>query len=195
MPIRRRLQTRTSLRGYTLAELLIVVAMIGVMSALAVAGYKKYINAAQASEAKSMIQGIRAGEEAYKSEMLVYLSCSSSLTDYYPTDPTVTQNDQKTTWVRPNDPKYNNTTNGWQLLNVAADAPVRFGYAVFAGVGPTSPPQVNFANPPTGWPPAVVTGIPWYVVQAVNQRSPSAPKVMFMSSSLSGEIFSENDGS
>jgi type IV pilus assembly protein PilA len=194
MPIHRRLQARTSIRGYTLAELMIVVAMIGVMAALAIAGYKKYVNAAQSSEAKAMIQGIRAGEESYKSDMLVYLGCSTSLVDYYPSDPTANQNDKKWAWVRPNDVKYNNTTNGWQLLNVQADAPVRFGYAVVAGVGATAPPALDFVKPPTGWPPAVNAGIPWYTVQAVNKRSTASPKVLFMSWSGSGEIYSENEG-
>jgi type IV pilus assembly protein PilA len=188
----RRLVRRSSLRGYTLAELMIVVAMIGVMAALAVVGYKKYLNAAQASEAKAMIQGIRAGEESYKSEMLVYLSCSTSLTDYYPHNPTVSQDDNRMNWVQPGDGRYTNAANGWQLLNVASDGPVRFGYAVVAGVGPTAPPALVGYNTPLVWP-AINPGIPWYVVQAANQRSATAKVVLFVSSSLSGEIYGEND--
>jgi type IV pilus assembly protein PilA len=179
-------------RGFTLAELMIVVAMIGVMAALAIVGYRKYLNAAQASEAKSMIQGIRAGEESYKSEMLVYLNVSGTLNNYYPNNPTVTQDDKKWSWTQSGDARYTNPVNGWQLLNVAADGPVRFGYAVVAGVGPTAPPApIGFANPPV-WP-AIGAGIPWYVVQAVNQRSPASKLVLFISSSLSGEIYGEND--
>lgn len=172
---------------------MIVVAMIGVMAALAIVGYRRYLNAAQASEAKAMIQGIRAGEESYKSEMLVYLNVSGTLNNYYPSNPTVNQDDKKWLWVQSGDPRYTNPANGWQLLNVAADAPVRFGYAVVAGVGPTAPPTpIGFASPPV-WP-AINPGIPWYVVQAANQRSPGAKVVLFVSSSLSGEIYGENDG-
>lgn len=192
MLLHRRLAPRSSVRGYTLAELMIVVAMIGVMAALAVVGYRKYLNAAQASEAKAMIQGIRAGEESYKSEMLVYLSCSQSLTDYYPHNPTVTQNDSKMNWVQPGDARYTNAATGWQLLNVASDGPVRFGYAVFAGVGPTAPPPLVGYKAPLVWPP-INPGIPWYVVQAANQRSATSKVVLFVSSSLSGEIYGEND--
>jgi type IV pilus assembly protein PilA len=171
---------------------MIVVAMIGVMAALAVVGYKKYLNAAQSGEAKAMIQGIRAGEESYKSEMLVYLSCSTGLTDYYPNNPTVSQNDSKWAWVRPNDTRYTNKDTGWQLLNVQADAPVRFGYAVVAGVGPTAPPAPVGFNTPPAWP-AINPGIPWYVVQAANQRASGTKVVLFISSSLSGEIYGENE--
>ena len=128
MPLRHKLSRRSSRRGYTLAELLIVVAMIGIMSSLAIVGYRKYLNAAQASEAKAMIQGIRAGEEAYKSEMLVYLGCSTSLTDYYPHDATQSKGDSRWSWIRTADSKYNDPAKGWQLLNVSADGPVRFGY-------------------------------------------------------------------
>lgn len=179
-------------RGYTLAELMIVVAIIGVMAALAIAGYRKYLNAAQAGEAKAMIQGIRAGEESYKSEMLVYLNVSGTLTNYFPHDPTVSKNDEKWSWVQSGDVRYTNPVTGWQLLNVAAGGPVRFGYAVVAGVGPTAPPAaVGFATPPV-WP-AINAGIPWYVIQAANQRTSSGKVVLFISSSLSGEIYGEND--
>ena len=171
---------------------MIVVAIIGVMASLAIVGYRKYLNAAQASEAKSMIQGIRAGEEAYKSEMLVYLNVSGTLTNYFPHDPTASKNDEKWSWVQSGDVRYTNPATGWQLLNVAADGPVRFGYAVVAGVGPTAPPApAGFASPPV-WP-AINAGLPWYVVQAANQRASSAKVVLFISSSLGGEIYGEND--
>ncbi len=192
MPSRYRITSRAGQRGYTLAELMIVVAMIGVMAALAIVGYRKYLNAAQAGEAKAMIQGIRAGEESYKSEMLVYLDVSGTLTNYYPHDPTVSQNDEKWSWVQSADPKYTDPAKGWQLLNVAADGPVRFGYAVVAGVGPTAPPSPTaFTNKPV-WP-AINAGIPWYVIQAANQRNAGSKVVLFISSSLSGEIYGEND--
>ncbi len=174
-----------SQQGFTLAELLIVVAMVGVMAALAIVGYRKYINAAHSSEAKAMIQGIRAAEEAYKSEMLLYLSCSTSLTDYYPNP---TPNNSRWAWVQPSHPQY----DCWRQLNVQSDGPVRFGYSVVAGKPGEAPPgAVGFAQPPT-WP-ANMSDNPWYIIQAQNQRTPTGPKALFISSSLSGEIYSENE--
>ncbi len=91
--------------------------------------------------------------------MLVYLNVSGTLNNYYPNNPTVTQDDKKWSWIQSGDARYTNSTNGWQLLNVSSDGPVRFGYAVVAGIGPTAPPApIRFTSPPT-WP-VINAGIP-----------------------------------
>jgi type IV pilus assembly protein PilA len=188
MPLRR--QRPIHRRGFTLVELMIVVAIIGVMAALAVVGYRRYINAAGTGEAKSMIQGIRAGQEMYRSEMLVYLSPSGALDDYYPQS-NKQPNDRKWNWVQPGDVRYTDPQKGWQLLNVTADSPVRFGYASVAGLGPPAAAPVGFTNAPTLATPAA--GSPWFVVQSYNKRG-NSPPVILISSSMSGEIFVENEG-
>ncbi len=76
--------------------------------------------------------------------MLVYLNCSSSLEEWYPKTP----NDTKMNWAQPDDKRYVNSTNGWQLLNVQADGPVRFGYAVVAGIAPDPFPNTAFTKQP-----------------------------------------------
>jgi type IV pilus assembly protein PilA len=178
-------------QGFTLAELLVVIAMVGVMSALAVVSYRKYVTAAQSSEAKAIIQGIRVGEESYKSEMLLYLSCSAGFTDYYPKSPDDSPG-QKMNWAQSTDTRYTNAINGWQLLNVQADGPVRFSYTVQAGVAPAvvpDPPDIKIA----GWPPKLDPGTPWYVVQATYKPTASSRPVVFVGSSFTSEIFAEND--
>lgn len=177
-------------KGFTLVELMIVVAIVGIMAALAVVGYRNYINAAGTGEAKSMIQGIRAGEEAYRSEMLVYLGPSANLEDYYPQIDKLPK-DKKWNWVQPGDARYTDANKGWQLLNVASDAPVRFGYSVVAGIGAPAAAPMGFTAPPTLATPG--DGAPWFVVQAYNKRGTSPP-VILVSSSMSGEIFIENEG-
>ena len=171
-------------QGFTLAELLVVIAMIAVMSALAVVGYKKYINSAQSSEARAMIQGIRVGEEAYKSEMLVYLGCTTDFSTYYPHTP----DDHKMNWANAG-PAY---AACWQLINVQSDGPVRFGYAVVAGIAGKDPmPATGFVI--NGYPPVLVAGTPWYVIQAKNQRPGSPKPIYFVSVSTSSELFVQND--
>jgi type IV pilus assembly protein PilA len=183
-------------RGFTLVELLAVVAMIGVLAALAVVGYRKQMNSAAAAEAAAVIQGIRGAEEAYRAEMLVYLGCSGcgapagcppgagSLSSYYPT---ATSGNARYHWIQPGHPDF----ACFRLLNVTTDGPVRFGYAVVAGLPHTiTAAPTGFASPPV-WPSTVAQ--PWFVIQARGDRDEDGVPALFLASSLRGEIYSEND--
>jgi type IV pilus assembly protein PilA len=181
-----RLRTR---RGFTLVELLIAVAMIGVLSALALVGYRRYIQSAQSNEARAVIGMIRAGEESYRAEFLIYLQPNGSaltLGSYYPNQ---TPNDQKYAW-NTNDTRYSDPVSGWGLLNVEPDAPVRFGYAVQAALGSTMG-SVTTALTPAPIMPSPAAGIPWYVIQAVNDHDANGVYAIFVSASTSGEILSQ----
>lgn len=166
-------------------ELLVVVAMIGVLASLALIGYRKYLNAAHGSEAKSVIQMIRGGQEVYKSEMLVYLNVSADLKTYYPNP---APDESRWAWVRPTDTAY---TTGWKLLNIAPDGPVRYGYACIAKVGATMDP---FPKPPLQIQPTMPTlaaGTPWYEVLATKKGGTHDP--VYAASSISGELYVENE--
>jgi type IV pilus assembly protein PilA len=188
---------RLARRGFTLVELLITVAMIGVLAAIGIVGYRKYVHSAQSAEAKAMISMIKGAEDNFKGEFLTYLNVSSSLTDYYPN---TTPDDSRWAWVQPNDGRYTTAVTactkgmcgGWSVLNIGADAPVRFGYAVIAGIGgtPTVPPALS----PAPSMPTLAAGIPWYVVQATNKHNPgSIRSAVFASSSLSSEILMQDE--
>jgi type IV pilus assembly protein PilA len=191
----RRSPPRSPQRGFTLIELLITIAIIAVLSGIAIVMYRKYIHAAQSAEAKTTFGLIRNGEEAYRAEMLGYLSCSGSLTDYYPN---ASPDDSRWVWERPNDTRYNNTTNGWQMLNVHPDAPVRYGYAVVAGVAPGALPTPDplMVSPPV-WPSAMQAGQPWYVIMARNQHFQNdnnwLPHLL-VTTSYDASIYAENEG-
>jgi type IV pilus assembly protein PilA len=181
-------------RGFTLVELLVVVAMIGVLAALALVGYKKYMRAASSSEASAMIQGIRAAQESYKAEMLVYLDVSASLStlsNYYPRDPSANCQaniTRKTPWANPNGSDYVK----WRTLNVTADSPVVFGYATKAGTTTTAYPALpsqlvqnpNLPSPPTE---------PWYIITAMADRDCDSKYAVFLATSFSGEVYYENE--
>jgi type IV pilus assembly protein PilA len=178
-------------RGFTLVELMIVVAIMGILAAMAVAGYLKYIHNAQSSEAVMVMGQIRNGEESYRAETLNYLAPSLSLASYYPN---ANPDDSRMAWVQPLDARYNNTVNGWAMLNVHPDAPVRYGYAVVTGIAPAMPGGYDpaFTSPPVaaGAPPV---GTPWFAVAARNSHNPTAPPSLLTCSSLDATIHSEND--
>lgn len=172
-------------RGFTLVELLVVVAMVGVLAALAILGYRKYINSAHSSEAQGIIQGIRAGEEAYKAETLSYLTCSTTGiggATYYPQ-----------TSGSPSSTRWNWNQQGhtewpqWSQLNVTADAPVRFGYQVVAGAPGVGMPAIPAVFSAAAFP---ANPNPWYVVMATGTPDPNGVTYYFMASSLSGEVWS-----
>jgi type IV pilus assembly protein PilA len=182
---------RARSRGFTLIELMIVVAMIGVLAAIGLVGYRRYVHSSQGSEAKAMIQAIKVGQEAYKAEFLTYLDVSQQdFTAWYPHAP----DDSRMNWVQPNLGAYNDANHGWALLNVNADGPVRFGYVCVAGVQGTTPMPA-----PPGMAgvaaPSIPNGVPWYVIEAKNQHNAAAGGAfaMYASNSLSGEILVQNE--
>jgi type IV pilus assembly protein PilA len=179
-------RAKSTHRAFTLVELMIVVAMIGIIAALGIVGYRKYIHTAQSSEAKSVIQMIRGGQEAYKSEMLQYLNASATISTYYPNaNPT---NDARFSWVNPAHSDYAQ----WKLLAVNPDGPVRFGYACIAGVAPAQQMQALEFSPSVTLP-TLPAGTVWYEIQAKNDHDNNGKYALFASTSLSGEIMSQNE--
>ena len=59
---------KTAQKGFTLIELMIVVAIIGILAAIAIPAYQDYTGRAQASEALSATAGVRADIGIYLSE-------------------------------------------------------------------------------------------------------------------------------
>ena len=59
-------------KGFTLIELMIVVAIIGILAAIAIPNFMSYQCKAKQSEAKSNLGTLRTNEEAYKAEFDTY---------------------------------------------------------------------------------------------------------------------------
>jgi type IV pilus assembly protein PilA len=190
-----RLSSRHGRRGFTMMELLITLSMMTVLSVLALLGFRKYLHASQSSEARAVLGQIRNGEESYKAEMLKYLSVSSSMTDYYPN---ATPNDLKYAWNRPGDARFYSAgppANGWQLLGVNPDGPVRYGYVVMAGVAPAGPPapDPSFISPPHLTPPSTA-GAAWFVAGARNEHfTQSFRPSLALTTSYDGTIYWEGE--
>jgi len=169
-------------RGFTLVELLAVVAMIGILSAIALVGYGKYINASKVGEAKAVIGAIRVAQENIRAETLSYLSCSPNLTSYYPAAP----DGKKRNFYD----QSNAQDSCWRTLNVVTDSPTTFGFAVVAGLPGSTPVAPSTVSKPT-WPTPANT--PWFVIQAQGDSDADGVPVYLVSSSFNGEIYVENE--
>lgn len=73
------LQKLRSQKGFTLIELMIVVAIIGILAAIAIPNFLSYQCKAKQSEAKSNLGSLRTNMEAYFAEFDVYPSTTTAV--------------------------------------------------------------------------------------------------------------------
>ena len=78
---------KTNRKGFTLIELMIVVAIIGILAAVAIPGFMKYIKDSKTSEAKVNIKAIAEGATSfYQSEHSTDADGTEFFTRQYPSD-------------------------------------------------------------------------------------------------------------
>jgi type IV pilus assembly protein PilA len=176
---------RAGARGFTLVELMAVVAIVAVLAGLSVYGVRKYILAAKTSEATQMIGAIKTAQEQYRAETFAYkdISGKGALSDYstyYPSTSVLKR--QKKAWGDGTDA----VANGWRELGVSASAPVMYIYGCAAGPGsaPPAAPGITIGNYPTA-----ATGQPWYLIKAVGDLDGDGTVGTYVGTSITAEIF------
>ncbi|MEY4549224.1 MAG: hypothetical protein RL685_5419 [Pseudomonadota bacterium] len=157
---------------------MVVVVITGILAGLGFASLKKQVNAAWRAEGLTMVQSIRAAQERWRGEHMVYLDVSSAGTPWYPAVP---ERDVLHPFYFSATGQHIDQAN-WFALRPNAPGPVRFGYLVDAGAAHTVIPI-----------PAETPMIPdndWYVIQAIGK---TADGDSFMrASSLNGNVFVED---
>lgn len=168
--------------GYTLMELMIVVVIVGVLSAMAVPTFSNYIHKSRTMEAVEFLGVIRLREEAYRAEFGAYCPTVAAGADEVATlddpknlvpDPTTTKS--VSTMFEP--PEL--TRDAWLQLGARPSGHVRFGYGVVAGRPTKLPAGLGFEGRPDFW----------WVARAVADLDGDGQRVMFETYSAGRGIF------
>jgi prepilin-type N-terminal cleavage/methylation domain-containing protein len=193
---------RIRARGFTLVELMITVAIVGVLALVAAVGYRKIVNASHTAEATHMIASIRGAQEHYKAETGHYLNLSKGLAYNQSTNhgmlyPHASMSSvtapgaYKVAWGAACPSSACNVD--WAVLQVTTDAPVMYGYTTVsggAGVGPTQ--NVTMGGTAVAFPSSPLND--WYLVTAVGDVDGNGTFSTVLGTSFDNELRIDMDG-
>jgi prepilin-type N-terminal cleavage/methylation domain-containing protein len=169
-------------RGFTLIEMMIVVAIITVLVVVANGAYRKYLDNARKSEVYAMFAEIRAKEEAYRAEFSAYLGSGGAENNFWPVVDAAPEPKAKL-WAPP--------PGNWLALGVAPPKSTMYcGYAVVAGIagslagaGAYGTGAYAGAAPTTMW---------WYATATCDNDGVPGTNAMFVTTSDKDTVYEEN---
>jgi len=185
-------RSASSRRGFTLAELMVVVLIMGILATIGLSSFVRHQDMSKTVEAVATCRSIGAAQSNYKALHHEYLNVSPDLVtpaSFYPVN--VPGRQLANFWGQDTHPDFA------QWINLAPVVPAytQYGFATIAGL----PPAANLAAVNLGptqalpvWP-ATVTD-PWYIVKAVGDLNGDGQQSMIIMSSLSSTVYQEFAG-
>jgi len=170
--------------GFTLVELMIVVAIVGILAVVAAVGYRAIIANSKTAEPRQVLGSIRLAQEAYKAETGSYADLKGTST------PTLCPANGSTGLKVGWNPACTVSGVAWSILTVNPDGAVLFGYASAANTTFTSvaaSPTVAGITIPTSLPGSTVGAGYW----AYAEGNPGGGTIKLLTSADSKDIFQE----
>jgi prepilin-type N-terminal cleavage/methylation domain-containing protein len=171
-------------RGFTLTELMVVVVIMGVLATVGFASLSKQVNSAWQAEGLSMVQSIRAAEERWRAEHMMYLNVSHA-DEWYPVDPREAPAELRSFFMEPGSGVHVDQEL-WLQLRPTVSGGVRFGYLVNAGYATKTMTAASDPGPEVTWPASPPDN--WYVIQAIGDTNGNGSCVYYRASSLDGSV-------
>lgn len=183
-----RCRVRGVARGFSLAELMAVIAIMGVLAALGLRAFHQRAFQSDATAAKVVIKAIAMAEEHYRAENKVYLNVSSTGdAGWYP-EKSIAPNTHRTFWRGAD-----SQTTAWQALAPDIREAVTFGFKANAGLPTSLPSAVLEAGSGVTLPTAAPVE-PWYLIQARADADGDSTPSFVVAASWSPELVVVNEG-
>ena len=129
--------------GFTTIELLIGVAIVGILAALAIPTFKSYVYRGRVTEAVTILNEIKTRQEAYRSRFGNYAAVSGNGDWTGATyTPATVPGQQPVAWP---------SSAAWEELGLSPPGAVRFRYATVAGQPGMAPPTGSNLDPNNFW--------------------------------------------
>jgi prepilin-type N-terminal cleavage/methylation domain-containing protein len=173
-------------RGFTLIEMMIVVAIISVLAVIAGTAYRKYMDSGRVAEVYSMLGEIRTKQEVYKVENAGYASANASETDLFPAL-------VATKGAEPKPHLLTSPPTWWTALGISpAKSSLYCSYTTVGGAANVAPTGTrgkaifNNLTPTVAW---------WYAIGTCDNDSDgdSTHNAYFTTSSQASNVYNENE--